>query len=179
MAIANLPTSPKQQNAPCHDQNEEGNNDTEHRFTCRICLQQEPNTDLLERPCCCRGSMEYAHKQCIQKWIAERLLQTGPRMPTCEVCKTTYAPHLYSGALAQVQLMPPLPTAVYGSYTVATITDTGVIFSALYSEAEARHHDGRELRRASQRTIKMFALLSAIVFVLLLWTALFLVLFKH
>ena len=48
---------------------------------CRICYEE--GEDLLS-PCACTGSIQYAHKRCLRKW----LLVAG--RSHCELCKTPY-----------------------------------------------------------------------------------------
>lgn len=50
---------------------------------CRICYECEG--DNLLSPCGCKGTMEFAHKDCILEWIIER---NGERV--CEICKQQY-----------------------------------------------------------------------------------------
>lgn len=51
---------------------------------CRICHEEELLRDgdsaALLAPCACAGSMRYAHRECVQRWIDEK------RDGTCEVC---------------------------------------------------------------------------------------------
>ena len=51
----------------------------------RICLESETDLTQLEQPCACKGSLAYAHHECVQRWIDER---RGPleRWATCEIC---------------------------------------------------------------------------------------------
>ncbi|KAK8921421.1 hypothetical protein KSP39_PZI020278 [Platanthera zijinensis] len=60
---------------------------------CRIC-QDEDHVKNLETPCACRGSLKYAHRECVQRWCNEK----GDII--CEICHETYK----SGYTA-----PPLP----------------------------------------------------------------------
>ncbi|KAL9273591.1 putative E3 ubiquitin ligase SUD1 [Drosera capensis] len=46
---------------------------------CRIC-QEEDSVNNLENPCACCGSLKFAHRKCVQKWINEK----GD--VTCEIC---------------------------------------------------------------------------------------------
>jgi len=50
---------------------------------CRICQLNEEETDEeLERTLChCKGSLQFAHKSCVQKWIQTQ------RSTSCEICK--------------------------------------------------------------------------------------------
>jgi len=52
---------------------------------CRICQLNEDEADEeLERtPCHCKGSLQFAHKTCVQKWIQTQ------RSTSCEICKGT------------------------------------------------------------------------------------------
>ncbi|CAB4275029.1 unnamed protein product [Prunus armeniaca] len=60
--------------------------DEEHvQVECRIC-QEEDFMDKLEAPCLCNGTLKFAHRNCIQRWINERLSMI------CEICKQPYQP---------------------------------------------------------------------------------------
>ncbi|GAB2248896.1 hypothetical protein Droror1_Dr00012255 [Drosera rotundifolia] len=50
---------------------------------CRIC-QEEDSVNNLEDPCACCGSLKFAHRKCVQKWINEK----GD--VTCEICHQPY-----------------------------------------------------------------------------------------
>ncbi|KAM1015349.1 hypothetical protein ACFX2I_045126 [Malus domestica] len=50
---------------------------------CRIC-QEEDYLHKLEAPCRCNGTLKFAHRDCVQKWINERLSMT------CEICNQPY-----------------------------------------------------------------------------------------
>ncbi|XP_077251535.1 uncharacterized protein LOC143890738 [Tasmannia lanceolata] len=52
---------------------------------CRIC-QEEDHIKNLETPCACSGSLEFAHRKCVQRWCNEK----GDI--TCEICHQAYAP---------------------------------------------------------------------------------------
>ena len=48
---------------------------------CRIC-QMEDSVTNLDSPCKCRGSLQYVHQKCLQKWCCEK----GDTI--CEICKS-------------------------------------------------------------------------------------------
>ncbi|XP_047333089.1 uncharacterized protein LOC124936619 [Impatiens glandulifera] len=52
---------------------------------CRIC-QEEDSVQNLEIPCSCRGSLQYAHRKCVQHWCNEK----GDTI--CEICHKPYQP---------------------------------------------------------------------------------------
>ncbi|VFQ76493.1 unnamed protein product [Cuscuta campestris] len=52
---------------------------------CRIC-QEEDTVNNMEVPCSCRGSLEFAHRKCVQRWCDEK----GDI--TCEICHQPYQP---------------------------------------------------------------------------------------
>ncbi|XP_078430671.1 uncharacterized protein LOC144702484 [Wolffia australiana] len=56
-----------------------------HAVECRIC-QEEDSIKNLDIPCACCGSLKYAHKTCLQRWINEK----GDL--TCEICHEPYKP---------------------------------------------------------------------------------------
>jgi hypothetical protein len=65
---------------------------------CRICLDQEPATDLIA-PCSCAGTLAHAHESCLLAWARE----SGALR--CEICRRDYAPGLAArlGADARVR----------------------------------------------------------------------------
>eukprot|EP00270_Netrium_digitus_P019196 TRINITY_DN7529_c0_g1_i1.p1 TRINITY_DN7529_c0_g1~~TRINITY_DN7529_c0_g1_i1.p1 ORF type:complete len:375 (+),score=85.07 TRINITY_DN7529_c0_g1_i1:253-1377(+) len=50
---------------------------------CRIC-QEEDDVSNLEQPCACSGTLEFAHRSCVQKWCNEK------RNTVCEICHQPY-----------------------------------------------------------------------------------------
>ncbi|EPS73951.1 hypothetical protein M569_00809, partial [Genlisea aurea] len=50
---------------------------------CRIC-QEEDSVNNLESPCACSGSLNYAHRKCVQFWCNEK------GNTTCEICHEPY-----------------------------------------------------------------------------------------
>ncbi|XP_076955467.1 uncharacterized protein LOC143630295 isoform X2 [Bidens hawaiensis] len=52
---------------------------------CRICHDEDQNSSM-EIPCGCRGSLKYAHRQCVQRWCNEK------GNTTCEICLQPYKP---------------------------------------------------------------------------------------
>ncbi|XAR55998.1 Ubiquitin--protein ligase [Bertholletia excelsa] len=52
---------------------------------CRIC-QEEDTVKNLDIPCACSGSLQYAHRKCVQHWCNEK----GDT--TCEICHKPYQP---------------------------------------------------------------------------------------
>jgi hypothetical protein len=50
--------------------------------SCRICLEKS-DTKEMEQPCACKGTMQYAHKACVQRWLNERPEKGSVQ---CEVC---------------------------------------------------------------------------------------------
>ena len=51
---------------------------------CRIC-HCEDTIDNLDSPCNCKGSLQFVHRKCLQKWISEKLDTSR-----CEVCNAQY-----------------------------------------------------------------------------------------
>ena len=49
---------------------------------CRYCAQPASAADLVS-PCGCKGSLKFAHKECVQKWISTPKERTSC---ACEVC---------------------------------------------------------------------------------------------
>ncbi|KAM1715929.1 hypothetical protein ACFX11_023943 [Malus domestica] len=77
---------------------------------CRIC-QEEDYLHKLEAPCRCNGTLKFAHRDCIQKWINERLSMT------CEICNQPYE------AGYTMVIPPPPPGAQTENVTVGNSRD--------------------------------------------------------
>lgn len=52
---------------------------------CKIC-KDEDEASTMEVPCSCRGSLKYAHRDCVQKWCNEK----GDTI--CEICHQQFEP---------------------------------------------------------------------------------------
>ncbi|KAK9061961.1 hypothetical protein SSX86_019145 [Deinandra increscens subsp. villosa] len=52
---------------------------------CRICHDEDQDSSM-EIPCGCRGSLEYAHRKCVQRWSNEK------GNTTCEICLQPFKP---------------------------------------------------------------------------------------
>ncbi|KAJ0100236.1 hypothetical protein Patl1_21911 [Pistacia atlantica] len=52
---------------------------------CRFC-QEEDFISKMEAPCACKGTIEFAHRNCVQKWCNAKL------SVTCEICRQRYKP---------------------------------------------------------------------------------------
>ncbi|KAI8079871.1 uncharacterized protein BX664DRAFT_204036 [Halteromyces radiatus] len=50
---------------------------------CTICLNTREGDTKFIAPCCCRGSVQYVHEQCLKAWIL--------RSPQCNVCLEYYS----------------------------------------------------------------------------------------
>lgn len=54
---------------------------------CRICHEAEfESSKTLECPCSCSGTVKFAHRDCIQRWVNEK------GNTTCEICLQTFEP---------------------------------------------------------------------------------------
>ena len=52
---------------------------------CRVCFEDEADTDKLIAPCRCKGSSKYIHQACLRTWL---MTQMRERIEAkCEVCK--------------------------------------------------------------------------------------------
>jgi len=66
--------------------------DTQSEKQCRICLsgpEEEKSCGRLIRPCQCRGSMQYVHVNCLNKWRTESGSQSA--FHRCDTCHYSYA----------------------------------------------------------------------------------------
>ncbi|KAK8605420.1 hypothetical protein V6N13_102201 [Hibiscus sabdariffa] len=55
---------------------------------CRICQDEDEDSNM-ETPCSCCGSLEYAHRRCVQRWCNEK------GNTTCEICHQFISDMLY------------------------------------------------------------------------------------
>lgn len=57
---------------------------------CRICqMGQQSASNPLIQPCCCTGSLQYVHQECIKRWLCCKI-SSGTSLDlitTCELCK--------------------------------------------------------------------------------------------
>ncbi|KAK2853857.1 hypothetical protein Q5P01_006518 [Channa striata] len=64
--------------------------DEEEGDLCRICqMRQEQESNPLIQPCCCTGSLQYVHQECIKRWLRSKI-GSGTNLEaitTCELCK--------------------------------------------------------------------------------------------
>lgn len=51
---------------------------------CRVCHMEGTEGNPLYSPCNCRGSIEYVHQDCLQRWLAHK------NLTKCEVCNWTF-----------------------------------------------------------------------------------------
>jgi hypothetical protein len=47
---------------------------------CRICLLSQNQSDILHKPCKCKGSMSFVHQKCLVRWL------TQENKRTCDIC---------------------------------------------------------------------------------------------
>ncbi|XP_062083559.1 uncharacterized protein LOC133789901 isoform X1 [Humulus lupulus] len=70
---------------------------------CRICHEEEfESSSTLEAPCACSGTVQFAHRDCIQRWCNEK------GNTTCEICLHNYEP----GYTAPPKISPLIEAAV-------------------------------------------------------------------
>uniref|UniRef100_A0A1D1Z719 E3 ubiquitin-protein ligase MARCH2 n=1 Tax=Anthurium amnicola TaxID=1678845 RepID=A0A1D1Z719_9ARAE len=98
---------------------------------CRIC-QEEDNIKNLDTPCVCSGSLKYAHRACVQRWVNEK----GDL--TCEICHEPYR----AGYLAPPPIIPDETTIdidIGGGWAISgtpfTLHDPRIL-----AMAAAHHH---------------------------------------
>ncbi|XP_061830563.1 E3 ubiquitin-protein ligase MARCHF7 isoform X3 [Nerophis lumbriciformis] len=57
---------------------------------CRICqMREESSSNPLIQPCCCTGSLQYVHQECIKRWLCSKI-GSGTNLEAitnCELCK--------------------------------------------------------------------------------------------
>lgn len=65
--------------------------------SCRFCLEEESDKDKLIAPCDCKGSLQYVHRECQDKWF-ERSFEAKRR---CQVCGHIYDLSIHDTPLDQ------------------------------------------------------------------------------
>ncbi|KAE9604911.1 hypothetical protein Lal_00036765 [Lupinus albus] len=68
-----------------HDMDVQINTPPEILEQCRICHDEDKDSDM-EIPCSCCGTLKYAHRKCVQRWCNEK----GDT--TCEICLQEFSP---------------------------------------------------------------------------------------
>lgn len=53
---------------------------------CRICFENDTQTNPLMAPCNCKGSVKYIHQECLRRWII--ILNKNPGKYLCDICKS-------------------------------------------------------------------------------------------
>ncbi|GAB4840371.1 hypothetical protein Ancab_021137 [Ancistrocladus abbreviatus] len=67
---------------------------------CRICHDEDMDSNM-EAPCCCCGSLKYAHRRCVQRWCNEK----GDTV--CEICQQQFKPGYTAPPLLKFRQVPP------------------------------------------------------------------------
>ena len=101
--------------------------------SCRICYEEAEraeradeaaNTNPLLEPCECKGSVQYVHKRCLNRWLRT----SGERR--CELCNTTYL--IQELALEPIHRPPayllPLSTRPYWLFVVFLLLYFGHVY---------------------------------------------------
>ncbi|KAJ3686150.1 hypothetical protein LUZ61_015314 [Rhynchospora tenuis] len=70
---------------------------------CRICHEEEPECSTsMESPCACFGSLQFAHRECVQRWCDEK------GSTVCEICLQNFEP----GYTVPPKISQPVDVAV-------------------------------------------------------------------
>ena len=161
---------------------------------CRFCLaSKDTNTNPLISPCACKGSMQFVHFKCLNRWRSMNIERNGR---TCSLCMTNYIlPRLY-----QYEVIPNLDTwslyivhypgltlsfyhyffivIITSSYNPRTIQNMQVIyqgsqyiFHGLYALLVAHNWrvQNKNLYMAQLKTIWLFVLLALHGFLFILF----------
>jgi hypothetical protein len=86
LAVASVKIVHDQPDLPVHEDVQDGKAKSGVMVECRIC-QEEGDESYMETPCCCKGSLKYAHHACIQRWCNEK----GDTV--CEICLQQFTPN--------------------------------------------------------------------------------------
>ncbi|KAK9823244.1 hypothetical protein WJX72_001322 [[Myrmecia] bisecta] len=90
--------------------------------SCRVCLEEDEVAALVQ-PCCCCGSMQYAHHTCIQKWINEK------GSLSCEICKQPYTGDYAAPPPRPRTVMPALHPAAWRGLIFTADPETGALLA--------------------------------------------------
>ncbi|XP_053722721.1 E3 ubiquitin-protein ligase MARCH7 [Synchiropus splendidus] len=96
-SLENPPTSDKPQSSVDQEKLQKikerlllEDSDEDEGDLCRICqMGQESASNPLIQPCCCTGSLQYVHQECIKRWLCCKI-SSGTALDlitTCELCK--------------------------------------------------------------------------------------------
>lgn len=58
---------------------------------CRICMSDEQQTLMMNRPCDCSGTMSHVHVHCLLRWMSS----SQGSSETCEICSSKYLPVVF------------------------------------------------------------------------------------
>lgn len=118
---------------------------------CRICqLNDEETEEELERtPCHCKGSLQFAHKSCVRKWISTQ------RSTTCEICKGQL---IDANAASEVQTDEQITPNMMDRLTNRLLMNLGVTTNQLAGD------EIEEIRRQVARHVIRTILNAAVCF---------------
>ncbi|KAH9740096.1 RING-CH-type domain-containing protein [Citrus sinensis] len=82
------------------------------RSECRVC-QEEDFIHKMEAPCGCKGTIQFAHRKCIQKWC------NAKKKMICEICHQDYRPGYQTPGYRVPQPSDPFAFVAYGGRPLA------------------------------------------------------------
>ncbi|KAF7684584.1 E3 ubiquitin-protein ligase MARCH2 [Astathelohania contejeani] len=98
--------------------------ESESDIVCKICLQPPNLKEGLGNPCKCIGSIGYAHRSCLNRWIETTSIST------CEICQSEYVITGYYSAMTWYEFGKYLFPLIF-KYTRLLIRIFWAIFSLL------------------------------------------------
>ncbi|XP_060193504.1 uncharacterized protein LOC132622849 isoform X2 [Lycium barbarum] len=124
---------------------------------CRICHDADEDSNM-EIPCSCRGTLQYAHRKCVQRWCNEK----GDTI--CEICRQNFKPDY----TAPAPLFCGFPTNMRGNWDISMGVVDYPHFAALVSaDHNFMDYDSDEYSAFYPRSL-ICCRIVAITFVLLL-----------
>ncbi|XP_073151438.1 uncharacterized protein [Henckelia pumila] len=99
---------------------------------CRICHEEESEScQSLEAPCACTGTVEFAHRDCIQRWCNEK------GNTVCEICLQKFEPG-YTSQPKKAHLIDTTIVTIRGSLEIPRMNpeqeNVGEILETEFSE---------------------------------------------
>ncbi|XP_024038084.1 uncharacterized protein LOC18038200 isoform X2 [Citrus clementina] len=86
--------------------------ESNERSECRVC-QEEDFIHKMEAPCGCKGTIQFAHRKCIQKWC------NAKKKMICEICHQDYRPGYQTPGYRVPQPSDPFAFVAYGGRPLA------------------------------------------------------------
>ena len=136
--------------------------------SCRICLDDDNQNDLI-RPCLCSGGSAYVHRKCLDNWRASN--NAGRGFKFCEVCKFEYVIEpVIEDQVAEKKRLLTFRLLVTRDITLIILLIQALLIAltVLVQAADKKNHAIKDLFPPSDNTFGIYYLSSLIFFLALL-----------